>query len=249
MPDSPRPLHGKTAWVTGASRGIGRAIANRLAREGASVVLGARTTAQVESEAAILRDLGHKAHALPLDVAEWMSCEAFAAAAREVFGPPDILVNNAGVGTFRPVELFTPHEFEHQFRVNVFGTFYMTRLAVPMMIEAGAGHIVNIGSLAGESDAPMGAGYFASKWALNGFTRCLLQDVRDKGVRVTLVAPGSVDTGFHHASHPNSHAKDQSWMVDPADVAATVLHVLLLPAEALVSKVDVRPARVPLARG
>lgn len=117
----------------------------------------------------------------------------------------------------------------------------MTRLAVPRMKENGWGHIFNVSSLAGENQAKMGCGYFASKHAVHGFTKSLLQDVREDGIRVTLVCPGSVDTRFHHESHPGSHQKDQSWMVAPEQVAETILHAALLPDPALVSKLDIRP--------
>lgn len=239
-----RPLDGKTAWITGASRGIGRSIARRLAAAGAHVVLGARTADQTGQVADAIAAGGGRATALELDVTDPESARAFAEAAREAAGLPDVLVNNAGIGVFRPVENFLPDEFESQFRVNVFGTFYMTRAVVPLMRQNGAGHIVNVSSLAGESVGRMGSGYFSSKWAVHGFTKCIFEELREDDIKVTLVCPGSVDTRFHHDSHPGSHDnKDQSWMVNPDDVANSVLHVLTLPPEAVVSKIDVRPQK------
>jgi NAD(P)-dependent dehydrogenase (short-subunit alcohol dehydrogenase family) len=239
-----RPLSGKVAWLTGASRGIGRAMAHGLALAGAEVVMGARNLEMLETVALAIHQGDGKAHALALDVSDPESCRIFAAAALELAGPPDVLVNNAGVGIFRPVDEFRPDEFERQFRVNVFGPYYMTREVVPHMKLQGSGHIVNVSSLAGESEAKMASGYFATKHALNGFTKCVLQDVREHGIRVTLLCPGSVDTRFHQDSHPGSHSKDQTWMVTPEQVARTLVHVLKMPEEALVSRIDIRPARL-----
>ncbi len=241
-----KSLHEKTVWITGASRGIGRAVGLALAGAGAHVVLGARNTGQINHAADAITANGGRATAMELDVSDHESVRTFAAAARDAAGLPDALINNAGAGVFRPLENFLPDEFESQFRVNVFGTFYMTKAAVPLMKQNGGGHIINVSSLAGENAARMGSGYFSSKWAVHGFTRCIFEELREDDIKVTLLCPGSVDTRFHHESHPGSHDnKDQSWMVSPEDVAKTVLHVLTLPPEALVSKLDIRPQRKP----
>ena len=240
---STRPLNNKTAWITGAGRGIGLATAHALGQAGAHVILGARSMNQIEDAAEAIRSSGGTADAISLDVAERDSCEEFAARAHEKAGHPSFLINNAGIGTFRPVQHFQEEEFEQQFRVNVFGTYYMTRIVVPLMQELGGGHIVNVSSLAGEHQAKMGTGYFATKHAVNGFTKCLMLDVRDMGIRVTLVCPGSVDTRFHVDSHPGSHQKDQSWMLSPKEVADAIMHALTAPCETLVSKIDIRPSK------
>lgn len=240
-----RNLIRKTAWVTGASRGIGRAVAHRLANAGAHVVLAARDGALLEGVRDAIVAGGAEATALPLDVSDWAACQRWAEAAREAAGPPDIVVNAAGMGTFRPVDHFREGEFERQFAVNVFGTFYICRLAVSTMRSTGGGHIVNVSSLAGENEGKMGSGYYASKHAVHGFTKCLLQDVRDLDIKVTLVCPGSVDTRFHMDSHPGMHERDQSWMVSPDQVAEAIHGVVSLPGPALVSKIDVRPAKKP----
>lgn len=239
------PLMGKTAWITGASRGVGHALGHAFARAGARVVLGARGLDALDALADGIKSEGGTALPLPLDLEEWESCKAFAAKARDAFGPPDVLVNNAGIGVFRPVDEFREDEFERQFRVNVFGAYYMTKLALPMMRAAGAGDIVNISSLAGESSAPMGSAYFATKHALNGFTKCVMEEARPAGVRVVLVAPGSIDTRFHLDSHPGSNPKDQSWMVRPQEVADTVVLAVCAPRGALLSRIDIRPANKP----
>ena len=240
-----QPLVGKTAWVSGASRGIGRAVAHALAAAGAHVVGGARRAEHLDTMASVIRQDGGRADGIALDVASWESCQVFAARALDLAGPPSILVNAAGIGIFRPIDTLSPEEFEAQFRVNVFGTFYLCKLAVPPMKDLGGGTIVNVSSLAGESQERMGSGYFASKHAVHGFTKSLALDVRDAGIRVTLLCPGSVDTRFHVDSHPGSHAKDQAWMVTPQQVAESVLFACTVTGAAWVSKLDVRPLSVP----
>ncbi len=240
-----KPLLNKTALITGASRGIGERIAQRLADAGATVVLGARNVESIESVAKSIRNRGGKAFVQSLDVAEREQCEAFVAKAREVAGLPNFLINNAGMGTFRPVDQFLADEFEQQFRVNVFGTFYMMHFCVPLMKQNNGGHIVNISSLAAKNAAPMGSGYFATKWAVQGMSKCVFEEVRQHNIRVTTICPGSVDTRFHYDSHPNSHEKDQSWMISPEDVADSTLHVLTLPGNSLISEMEIRPCKKP----
>jgi len=212
------------------------------------VVLGARDAQALEGVVDVIRAAGGRAAAIPLDVSDQASCAAFAARAVETAGLPDFLVNNAGVATFRPVDKFEPDEFERQFRVNVFGVYYMTRLALPLMRENGSGTIVNVSSLAGEGAAQMGSAYFATKHALNGFTKCVMEEARQEGIRVALVCPGSVDTAFHVDSHPGMHTRDQTWMVRAADIADAVVHALSAPPGTLVSRIDVRPVATPPKR-
>jgi 3-oxoacyl-[acyl-carrier protein] reductase len=241
----PKQLLHQTAYITGASRGIGLRIAETLAEAGAHVVLGARSKESVEAVAEGIRQRGGKADGLKLDVSGRDSCEAFVVEARKVAGPPSILINNAGMGIFRPVDEFLPDEFEQQFRTNVFGPYYMMHFCISLMKQVGRGHIVNISSLAGKNAAVYGSAYYATKWALQGMSKCVFEEIRQQGLKLTTVLPGSVDTRFHVDSHPNSHEKDQGWMVRPEDVAQTVLNVLLLPGNALISEVEVRPTQKP----
>lgn len=242
-----KPLINKTALITGASRGIGQRLAETLADAGATVILGSRDVSTLESTEEAIRQRGGIAFGLPLDVSKREHCEEFVAKARELAGMPDILINNAGMGVFRPIDLFQADEFEEQFRVNVFGAFYMMHFCVPLMKQNGGGHIINISSLASKNSAPMGSGYYATKWALQGMSKCVFDEVRQFDIRVTTLCPGSVDTRFHYDSHPNSHEKDQSWMVSPEDIAATALHVLTMPGNCLISDVEIRPAKKPQA--
>ena len=243
--ESSKPLLKKSALITGASRGIGEAIAHSLAAAGAHVIIGARSEDQLQKVADAINSSGGKATPVVFDVSNKDECEKFIEKARDVSGNPDFLINNAGLGVFRPIEKFQDDEFEKQFRINVFGPFYLTRSCVPLMKENGRGHIVNVSSLAGKNSAKMGSGYFATKWAIQGFSKCVFEDVREHNIKVTTVCPGSVDTRFHVDSHPGSHPKDQSWMVSPEEVADSVLHLLLQPDHCIVSDLDIRPTNKP----
>lgn len=245
MSDQSKPLLRKSALITGASRGIGEALAHSLADAGAHVVIGARSEDQLQKVADAINAAGGKATPIVFDVSKKEECETFIEKARDASGNPDILINNAGIGVFRPIDKFQEDEFEQQFRTNVFGPFYLTSACVPLMKENGGGHIVNVSSLASKNAAKMGSGYFATKWALNGFSKCVFEDVREHNIKVTTVCPGSVDSRFHIDSHPGSHPKDQSWMVTPDQVADTILHLLLQPDNCTVSELDIRPTYKP----
>lgn len=238
------PLHGRVAWITGASRGIGAAIGRALAREGATVVLGARTVDSLLRVEESIVAKGGRAASRPLDLADAQSIAAFASSTESEFGPPAILVNNAATATFRDADKLTVEEFDRMMAVNVRGPWLLCRAALPGLIACGSGHIVNVSSLAGAHAMRMGSGYCASKAALNMLSDCLMLELRERGVRVTLVCPGSVDTRFHTDSHPGMHARDQSWMLDPEDVAACVVSALTLPSHAMLSRLEVRPTVV-----
>ncbi len=236
-----RILEGKTAWITGASRGIGRAVATILAEAGAEVVLGARSEESLRQAAEVIASAGGKAHAVALDVASWASAEAFAARALELAGPPAILVNNAGLGIFREVDAMAVEDFDRQIDINLKGPWYMARLAIPHMKRLGGGDIVNIGSIAGTAAFKRGSAYCAAKAGLRAMTEALMHDLREHSIRTTLIAPGSVETGFHRVALPSGHHNDQSWMLEPETIAEAVLHALSAPAGTLVSSYEIRP--------
>lgn len=223
-----------TALVTGASRGIGRAIAERLAGDW-EVIAVARARADLD---ALVRDVaarGGRCRALPLDITDHAAV-ARAMADLEV----DALVNNAGVGIMRPIAETTVEDWRTQVALNFDAMFYVTRALLPGMIARGRGHIINIGSLAGRNPLVGGACYSATKHAVIGFTESLMLEVREAGVRVSLIMPGSVDTGF------GGHAGDAApWKLSAADVADAVRYALRQPEHALVSRIGMRPARTP----
>ena len=233
-------LINKTCLVTGATRGIGRAIARMLAQEGARVAICGRSEASALQAAAELSAETHsKVVGKAADVSqytevvklfEWFSGE---------LGPVDVLVNNAGIGIFGPVGDLSIEQWKRTLDTNLSGPFYCLRQALPGMEANGGGHIVNIGSLAGAHAFPGGAAYNASKFGLTGFTDASMQDLRKKNIRVTYVMPGSTATEFG-GGDPQAGAE---WKIWPEDIAEVVKTVLALPERTLVSRIEVRPAR------
>lgn len=230
-------LEGKTAIVTGGSRGIGRAVVEALLREGASVAFCARRPDAVDQA---LRELaaGHKAFGAAADVRNAESVARFVAEVEGQFGGVDILVNNAGVGVFRPVAELTPADWDQVIGTNLTGVFHFCRSCLPLFRKRGGGQVINISSLAGRNPFAGGAAYNASKFGLNGFTEAMMLDHRQENVRVSLIAPGSVDTEFSPRT-----AGDGDWKIAAADVAEVVVSILTMPARTLVSLVEMRPAK------
>jgi 3-oxoacyl-[acyl-carrier protein] reductase len=235
------PLSGQVAVVTGAGRGIGAAIARKLALLGATVVLCGRTLKLLEATAASISANGGQVQALACDVTDLGSVQALAAAVAQRFGRIDILVNNAGVGSFAaPLHEMTPEAWEKILNTNLRGVFYCVRSFVPMMIKAGTGHIVNISSLAGKNALPNGAAYAASKWGLNGLSYSIAEELREHGIRVSVVCPGSVDTELS----PHT-GKDSNKMLKPDDVAHVVAMLVTQAPQSFASEVLLRPAQKP----
>jgi 3-oxoacyl-[acyl-carrier protein] reductase len=228
-----------SALVTGAGRGIGRAIAIALAREGVSVTGVARTAADLDSLVGEIEALGGRGLAFAGDVRERSLAESAVGATVEHFGGLQILVNNAGVGAFANVADTSDEEWDAVLGTNLTAVFRLTRAAVPHLARRG-GHVVMISSLAGSNANPGMAAYAASKAALDHFARCLLLEVRQYGVKVTTIAPGSVDTSFSGTA-----STEGSWKLSPEDVAGAVLAALRTRDGAHTSRVELRPARPP----
>ncbi len=221
------------ALVTGASRGIGRAIAERLA-ERYEIIAVARSAKALEDVGRGIESRGGRCRTVALDVSDHAAVSS-ALASLDV----DVLVNNAGLGIIKPIAEMSVDEWRRQVSVNLDGMFYVTRAVLPGMIARQRGYIVNIGSLAGRNSFVGGACYSATKHAVIGFSESLMLEVRDAGVRVTVIMPGSVDTGFGgHA------AGGAAWKLTAGDVAESVWYVVSQPDRALVSRVEMRPARV-----
>ena len=231
-------LRGASALVTGAGRGIGRAIALALGRAGAFVTGVARTASDLESLASEIQRAGGRAVSYAGDVRDPAVCAGAIARAREAHGRLQILVNNAGVGAHAPVAETTDDQWQRILDTNLTAVFRLTRAALPQLTQGG-GHVFMISSLAGANAIAGMAAYCASKAALDHFAACLMLEVRPQGVKVTTLAPGSVDTGFGG----ESRSGDASWMLRGDDIAATVLDLLRTRDDALLSRVEMRPLR------
>jgi NAD(P)-dependent dehydrogenase (short-subunit alcohol dehydrogenase family) len=236
-------LRGASALVTGAGRGIGRAIALALGRAGVGVTGVARTASDLESLVAEIQRAGGRAVAHPGDIRDAAVAAAAVARAREAHGRLQILVNNAGVGSHAPVAETTDEAWQTILDTNLTAVFRLTRTALSQLTQGG-GHIFMISSLAGVNPIAGMAAYCASKAGLDHFSACLMLEVRQQGVKVTTIAPGSVDTDFGD----DARSGDASWMLCGDDVAATVLDLLRARDEALLSRVEMRPLR-PARRG
>jgi len=183
-------LNGKTALITGGGRGIGRAIAVAFARHGARIAVAARTAAQVED---VARELGTDAIALVCDVSDPESVKRMFSN-MERFGDADILVNNAGVAESATLVNTTDELWHRHLSINLSGTFYCTRAALPSMLKKGWGRVINVASIAGKTGAPYIAAYAASKHGVLGLTRSIAMEVATTGVTVNAICPGYVDT-------------------------------------------------------
>ena len=228
-------LTGKVAIVTGASKGIGKAIAATLAREGAKTILVARTQADLLKVERELKTAGYEVRAFAADVTNQEQLYSVVETTVREYGRIDILVNNAGMGVFKPVEEMTIEEFDRMWNVNMRGIFLATKAVLPSMTHAQSGNIINIASLAGKNSFKGGAGYAATKWALRGFAASLMLELRDRNIRVVTICPGSVDTNF---SSMNLRGEG---ITQPQDVADAVLFTLTTPARTMISEVDIRP--------
>jgi 3-oxoacyl-[acyl-carrier protein] reductase len=218
----------RTALITGASRGIGRATALRFAAE-YDIVAVARSEAELDTLADEIAAAGGTCHTIALDLAR--GAEAVEALA-EV--EADVLVNNAGVGFLKPFLDLTPEEWHAMVDLNVNALYYVTRAVLPGMMERGRGHIVFVGSIAGRSAFIGGSCYAATKWAVMGMSESLMLEVRDSGVKVSVVNPGSVASHF-------SHRADPTWMLSNEEVATAIWQVVDTPPDVLIHRMEIRP--------
>lgn len=228
----------KTAIVTGGSRGIGKAIALRLARENYNVAIFGRDVSALEKVCGEISALGVECRFFVGDAADEIFVNDSIKKIEDDFGKIDVLVNNAGTGIFKKLVDSSLEDFKTQINVNLYGVYNFSKAVLGSMIKNGAGAIINIASLAGKNSFPTGTMYSASKHAVLGFTRSLMLEVREYNIRVAAICPGSVDTEFFDDTHmtPNT-AK----ILKAEDVAESVMSVISLPARALISEIDIRP--------
>jgi len=232
-------LSGALAVVTGATEGIGRAIAFQLGGAGARVAICARTEANVRATVQDLRDARVDAVGMPCDVSDPAAVAAFAAFTTGERGSPQVLVNNAGIGRFKPLTELSIEDWDTTMAVNVRSLFLMTRAFLAGMRQAGGGAIVNIASLAGRNGLEGGTAYCASKHAVLGFSKALMLEVRKHNIRVVAVCPGSVATPFRDKGSREHSNRDRVLVAD--DVAHVVVSSLTLSDRAMVSELDIRP--------
>lgn len=236
-----RALSGQVAVITGAGRGIGAAIAHSLADLGATAVLCGRTRSALDSTAQAIANRGGKAEAVLCDVTNSLSIEKAFQQISSSTGRVDILVNNAGIKGFGgPVHELPPDEWDRILNTNLRGVYYMIRAFAPLMIRARSGHIVNISSLAGKNALPNGAAYAASKWALNGLSYSVAEELRAHNIRVAVICPSSTNTEL--SPH---EGKDPSKMLQPADIAHVVAMLVTQSPQSFVSEVSLRPTQKP----
>jgi 3-oxoacyl-[acyl-carrier protein] reductase len=234
-------LDGKVAIVTGAGRGIGRAIALMLAGAGCRVVLTARTQEQLEQVEQEIGNRGGEAISVPADLTRDDDIECLVAAAQKTFGTVDILINNAGWGKRAPVVRANVEDWDQTFRVNLRAPMVLAKLLLPPMIAKGDGAVINIGSVSGKTGEANGAAYSASKFGLIGFTQSLYEEVREHGIKVAVILPGFVDTPMI----PPNRQIDRSKMIQPDDIAQAVHYVLTSPATCCPVEITVRPQKTP----
>ena len=260
LPANP-PLTGQVAVITGAGRGIGRAIALKLAELGAYTVLCGRSLEALEQTAAAIQNSGGhssenssenssvksfennsvKSSVIECDVTDLHAVEALGEHVERTFHRIAILVNNAGIGgAGGPLHQLAPNDWEHVLNTNLRGVYYCIRSLAPIMIKARSGHIINISSLAGKNALPNGAAYAASKWGLNGLTYSVAEELRAHNIRVSVICPGSVHTEF--SPHPGKNAEK---MLQASDVAHAVAMIVTQAPQSFASEILLRPTQKP----
>ena len=233
-------LKDKVVIVTGSGRGIGQSIAKRLGKEGCHVMLVSRNKNELEKTAREMIKEGARAEYSVTDIRKIDEVEDMVEKTIKVFKKCDILVNNAGVGIFKPVYELSHEEWHKVIDTNLTGTFYVTRAVLPFMRKEKSGYIINISSLAGQNPFAGAAAYCASKFGLNGFTECLMQDVRYDNIKVSYICPGSVNTDFVRGSK-----EIKSWKIDPDEIGQICVDLIKMSPVSLASKIEVRPAKPP----
>lgn len=242
-----KALESQVAVVTGAGRGAGEAIACRLGAMGAHVLLVARSADQLNRVREHIVQAGGAATVFPCDMTNSPAVAELGNVLIKKYNRCDILVNNAAIGMDgKFLHETTPQEWDLIFNTNLRGPYLMIRAIAPLMIAARSGHIINISSLAGRNPLPKGAAYAASKWGLNGLTYSVAEELRQYNIRVSVVAPGSINTEFgDHAGRGAASGKDPKKKLQPDDIASVVGTLVVQPPQSFISEVLIRPTQKP----
>lgn len=232
-------LSGKVAIVTGASRGIGRAISIALAKEGATVVLAARAIGKLHQTAENVRKAGGRAEVVPTELTDEQSIKNLIRVTGEKFGRLDILVNNAGVTHSAKLEETATEDWERCFQVNARAPFILCREALPLLKKAKAGYIINIASVVGVKGYPLQSAYTSSKHALRGMTISLAEELKGTNIRVHLLCPGGVDTELVRRVRPDIKKGE---LIQPAEIAELVVYLVTHKGNAVIDELHIRRA-------
>lgn len=234
-------IKGKVALITGASKGIGLGIAEAMVREGMKVAVTSRSQSAADDAAAQLNKITpNSAIGIEADVIDYDAQEKSVAKTIDAFGQLDVLIANAGVGHFASIEDMSHEQWHHTIDINLTGVFNSVKAAIPALKNS-EGYIITIASLAGTNFFAAGAAYNASKFGLVGFSQAIMLDLRQYGVKVTTIMPGSVSTYF------NGHTPNDAdaWKIQPEDLGQMTIDLLKMHPRTLPSKVEVRPAMPP----
>src|SRR5580692_8148971 len=233
-------LSGAVALVTGGSRGIGRAIALRLAKLGAGVAICGRNPQALAATEAELKKSGSPIYSQIADVSKSADVTTLVDKTQAALGLISILVNNAGIGLFGPAHEKSEADWDRVLNTNLKSVFLVSRAVAPTMIKRGSGDIINISSLAGRNAFAGGGIYCASKWGLQGLSACMAEDLREQGIRVSVICPGSVATEFSSRGR-----KDPAKVLSPDDVAHAVEMIVTQGPQSFLSEIQLRPVRKP----
>ncbi len=234
-------LSGKTAIITGGSKGIGLGIAQAMLDQGMQVVITGRNRQSIDEAVELLSKSGGKrVSGLVSDVRHLASEENVVIETIQKYGQVDVLIANAGVGHFAPIEEMTTEQWNDVIDINLTGVFHSVKACVPALKKT-RGYIITIASLAGTNFFAGGAAYNASKFGLVGFTQAVMLDLRNSGIKTTTIMPGSVATYFNN----RIPSEKDAWKIQPEDIGQMVIDLLRLPARTLPSKVEIRPSMPP----
>ena len=233
-------LKDKVAIITGGSKGIGFGIAKAFLAEGMNVAITSRSQESADEAAKNLSDDPDRVLGIASDVRNFESEQNVVQKVLDKWGKVDAMIANAGLGHFAPIQDMTHQQWNDVIDINLTGVFNSTKASLDALAES-KGYLITIASLAGTNFFPAGAAYNASKFGLVGFTQAVMLDVRQLGIKVTTIMPGSVATHFNN----NEPSEKDAWKIQPEDIGKLCVDLLTMPARSLPSKIEIRPSMPP----